>query len=118
MALLTNKKVAVSTLQVVIVASVLWLLFFFLSLNILVQVGTSRTDQSHLLLAEVELQACRTEALLLPENETVVRNYEWGEIQIHKERYGDAIVRIRLKAIVGKEQTEIHYTYLVKEEQQ
>ncbi|MDR1755735.1 MAG: hypothetical protein LBR65_02085, partial [Culturomica sp.] len=96
-----KKKAVASTLPEVVVASVIWLLFFFLTLNILVYVGTSRTDNSDLLTAEMELLACRIEAERLAENETAVRSYEWGEIEIRKERYGEAIVRIRLKAIIG-----------------
>ncbi len=110
-----KKKIPASTLPEVVVASVIWLLFFFLTLNILVYVGTSRTDNSDLLTAEMELLTCRAEAELLGENETVVHSYEWGEIEIRKERYGEAIVRVRLKAVIGKEGKEIGYTYLVFE---
>lgn len=114
---MTQKQIAASTLPEVVVASVIWLLFFFLTLSILTHVGTSRTDNSHLLLVEMELQACRDEAAKLAVDETAVRNYEWGEIELRKERYRDAVVRVWIRAVVGKEKREITYTYLLGEKQ-
>ena len=116
MALLT-KKITAATLPEVVVASVVWLLFFLLTLGVLVYVGTSRTDNSDLLAAEMELRACRTEANRMAANETVTRSYEWGKIEIRKEQYAEGVVRIWLKATVERGGKEIRYTCLAQEKQ-
>ncbi len=115
MALLIKKMLAASTLPEAVVASVIWLLFFLLTLGVLVDMGTSSTDNSDLLAAEMELRACRAEAHRISGNETVVQNYEWGEIEIRKEPYTEGVVRIWLKATIERGGKEIRYTCLARE---
>lgn len=111
-----ERKFRASTVLEVIVASVLFLILFFLAMEMLVRISGQQSDDT-LLQAEIDRQACVQE---FNTKHNVPgeygREYSWGEIAVTVKQYREmpAVQELQFITRIAKNNRVFHFRMLKK----
>ena len=112
-----NKAFKASSLIECVVASIILLVSFAITMEMLTQVTLRESDPSESVAMELALRQCRREygdGRHLPGNYS--REHDWGTVEITIQDYGKGIQHISIKALPARGMKAMRYDYLVKEE--
>lgn len=111
-----NKSLKASSLIECVVASVILLASFAITMEMLTRVTLKESDPAENVRMELALRECRREygdGLHAPGNYS--REHDWGTMEISIRDYGAGLQHISIKALPSRGVKVVRYDYLVKE---
>ncbi|WP_099293127.1 MULTISPECIES: hypothetical protein [unclassified Butyricimonas] len=112
-----NKSLEASSLIECVVASVILLASFAITMEMLTRVTLKESDPAENVKMELSLRECRREygdGCHVPGNYS--RENDWGTLEITIRQYGCGLQHISIKALPRRGVKNVRYDYLVKEE--
>ena len=104
-----------NTLIEVVTASVIFMIVFSMTMNILSGLSARSNNRANHIIMERDLKA-GVESIKnngIPDGEKV-RYYEWGEMRIGISEYKDNLCRIDMQAVSGNGKLKMYYTFLAQ----
>lgn len=108
-------KLKGNTLIEVATASVIFMIVFSMTMDILARLSAYGNNRESHIILERDLKAS-AESIKnngIPDGDKVYY-YEWGEIRIGISEYKDNICRIDMQAVSGKGKIKMYYTFLAQ----